>query len=147
MSQRTATVVSLPMAFEMVKAMQADGLQWDEDCRPLARKAIAEIIEDRMAEAVDAWLDGLDADASPDRRNGYYRRQLLTELGDIEFSVPRTRRYIPCPSRESYPRVVMMQSGQDWYGDHGPRSLDGSSQRRVLAQCQVCTRLVVITKI
>ena len=95
MSQRAATIVSLPTAFEVVKAMQADGLLWDEDYRPVAAKLMAEIIEDRMAEAVDAWLDGLDAGAAPDRRNGCYRRQLLTELGDIELSVPRTRRYIP----------------------------------------------------
>jgi hypothetical protein len=27
----------------------------------------------------------------------------------------------------AYPRVAMMQSGQDWYGDDGPRSLDGPS--------------------
>jgi hypothetical protein len=33
----------------------------------------------------------------------------------------------PCPSRKSYPRVAMMQSGQDWCDDNGPRSLDGSS--------------------
>ena len=32
-----------------------------------------------------------------------------------------------CPSRKSYPRVAMMQSGQDWCGDDGSRSLDGSS--------------------
>jgi hypothetical protein len=30
-----------------------------------------------------------------DRRNGYYRRHLLTELGDIELQVPRTRRFAP----------------------------------------------------
>jgi hypothetical protein len=30
MSQRAATIESLPMAFEMVKAMQADGLGWGE---------------------------------------------------------------------------------------------------------------------
>src|SRR5258708_1324258 len=33
----------------------------------------------------------------------------------------------PCPSRKLYPRVAMMQSGQDWCGDDGPRSLYGSS--------------------
>jgi hypothetical protein len=32
-----------------------------------------------------------------------------------------------CPSRKSYPRVAMMQSGKDWYGDDSPGSLDGSS--------------------
>ena len=39
MSQRTATITSLPMAFEIVKAMQADGLDWGEGYRPLGRPA------------------------------------------------------------------------------------------------------------
>jgi hypothetical protein len=39
---------------------------------------------------------------------------------------PRGHWYM-CPSRKSYPRVAMMQSGQDWCGDDGPRSLDVSS--------------------
>ena len=45
MSQRTATIESLPMAFEVVKAMRADGLAWGEGYRPLGRQALAEIIE------------------------------------------------------------------------------------------------------
>ncbi|WP_292521516.1 transposase, partial [Mesorhizobium sp.] len=53
---------------------------------------MAEIIEGRMAEAVDRWLDGLSVDDVADRRNGSYRRRLLSELGDIELCVPRTRR-------------------------------------------------------
>ena len=40
----------------------------------------------------------------------------------------------PCPSRKSYPHVAMMQYGPDRCGDDGPRSLDGASSRRVLAQ-------------
>ena len=36
MPQRTATIKSLPMAFEVVKAMQADGLEWTEGL-PCAR--------------------------------------------------------------------------------------------------------------
>ena len=32
-----------------------------------------------------------------------------------------------CPSRKSYPRVAMMQSGKDWCGDDSPGSLNGSS--------------------
>ena len=90
MSQRAATITSLPMAFEVVKAMQAEGLDWGEGYRPLGRQALEEIIEDQMAAAVDRHLDQLDADDAADRRNGYYRRHLLTELGDIELSVPRT---------------------------------------------------------
>ena len=52
MPQRTATIESLPMAFALVKEIQADGLEWGKGYRPLARPALAEIIQGRMAEAV-----------------------------------------------------------------------------------------------
>jgi transposase-like protein len=92
------------MAFEVVKAMQADGLDWGEGYRPLGRQALEEIIEAQMAVAVDRYLDRLDADDAADRRNGYYRRHLLTELGDIELQVPRTRRYSPTEVIRAYAR-------------------------------------------
>lgn len=104
MSQRAATITSLPMAFEVVKAMQTNGLEWGEGYRPLGRAALEEIIEDQMAAAVDRYLDQLDAEDAGDRRNGYYRRHLLTELGDIELSVPRTRRYSPVEVVRAYAR-------------------------------------------
>ena len=104
MSQQAATITSLPMAFEVVKAMQADGLEWAEGYRPLGRQALEEIIEDQMAAAVDRYLDRLEADDAADRRNGYYRRHLLTELGDIELHVPRTRRYSPVEVIRAYAR-------------------------------------------
>ena len=34
MPQQAATIESLPRAFEVVKAMQADGLEWGEGYRP-----------------------------------------------------------------------------------------------------------------
>ncbi len=104
MSQRAATITSLPMAFEVVKAMVADGLEWGESYRPLGRQALAQIIEDQMAAAVDRHLDQIEADDAADRRNGYYRRHLLTELGDIELAVPRTRRYSPTEVVRAYAR-------------------------------------------
>ena len=73
MSQRTATIESLPMSFEVVKAMRADGLAWGEGYRPLGRQALAEIIQGRMAEAVDDWLDSLDGSAMRDRRTAAIR--------------------------------------------------------------------------
>lgn len=42
-----------------------------------------------MAAAIDRYLDQLAADDAADRRNGYYRQHLLTELGYIERQVPR----------------------------------------------------------
>ena len=104
MPQHAATIESLPMAFALVKEMQADGLDWGEGYRPLGRRALAEIIEGRMSEAVDRWLDGLDGSAMRDRRNGCYSRHLLSELGDIELSVPRTRRFCPTEVLKSYTR-------------------------------------------
>ena len=104
MPQRTATIESLPMAFEVVKAMQADGLEWGEGYRPLGRQALSEIIQGRMAEAVDSWLDSFDGLAMRDRRNGFYPRHLMTELGDIELRVPRTRHFCPTEVLKSYAR-------------------------------------------
>jgi hypothetical protein len=48
MSQQAATITSLPIAFEIVKAMQATGLDWGEGYRPLGRQALEEIIEGQM---------------------------------------------------------------------------------------------------
>jgi Transposase, Mutator family len=92
------------MAFEVVKAMQAEGLDWGEGYRRLGRQALQEIIEDQMAAAVDRHLDRLEAEDAADRRNGYYRRHLLTELDDIELNVPRTRRYSPTAVIRAYAR-------------------------------------------
>ena len=71
MPQQAATIESLAVAFEMIKAMQAQGLEWSEGYRGAGRLALAEIIEDRMAEAVDGHLERLDVKGDgPDRRNG-----------------------------------------------------------------------------
>jgi len=58
-------ITTLPMAFEIVKAMEVDGLDWGEGYRPLGRQ---EIIEDQMATAVDRHLDHLEVDNAADRR-------------------------------------------------------------------------------
>ena len=104
MSQQAATIESLPVAFEIVKAMQAGGLEWGEGYRPLARQALAEVIEAQMAAALDRYLEQLDADAAPDRRNGHYKRHLLTTLGDVELCVPRSRRFSPVAVLRAYAR-------------------------------------------
>jgi putative transposase len=104
MPQRAATIESLPIAFEVVKAMQGYNLEWGEGYRPLARQALAEIIEEEITAAVDRHLDQLGIADEPDRRNGYYPRHLLTTLGDIELQVPRTRRYSPVSVLRAYAR-------------------------------------------
>src|SRR5262249_25318267 len=66
-------------------------------------------------------LDRMAALDRADRRNGSYRRQLLTELGDIELAVPRTRRFAPIAVVRAYAR-----SGPDirlGLFDHPPKTL------------------------
>ena len=86
------TIRSLPAAFEMMKAMQVEGLEWS-DHRRAAGEALRDVLQGQMRQAVDRQLDGMARRGAADRRNGRYRRHLLTELGDIELSVPRTRRF------------------------------------------------------
>ena len=101
---QAVTIRSLPRAFEFVKAMQAQGLEWGEGYRGLGREAIAAILQGQMAQAIDQHLDRMAAMDEVDRRNGSYRRHLLTELGDIELAVPRTRRFAPIAVVRAYAR-------------------------------------------
>ena len=101
---RSVTIDSLPVAFEMMKAMQGEGLGWGEDYRLLARRAPVGIIEDSLAARVDAYLLGAAARGEVDRRNGTCRRRIPTELGDIELSVPRTRTWSPVAVVRRYAR-------------------------------------------
>lgn len=101
---QAVTIRSLPRAFEFVKAMRAQGLEWGEGYRGLGREAIAAILQGQMAQAVDEHLDRMALLDQADRRNGCYRRHLLTELGDIELAVPRTRRFAPIGVVRAYAR-------------------------------------------
>jgi hypothetical protein len=57
---------------EVVRAMQADGLEWNEDYRPFARAALTEVIEDQMALAVDRLRrSGASSASSPSRSMAY----------------------------------------------------------------------------
>ncbi len=92
MSQ-SATIESLPHAFRMMEEMQAQDIEWGEDYRHAAAAALKDVLEDRMAGGVDRHLEEMARRAVADRRNGSYRRWLMTELGEIELSVPRTRHF------------------------------------------------------
>ena len=90
---QSATIKSLPGAFQMMKAMQADGFEWGEDYRQGARDAVAELLRGRMDHLIDEHLERMAELGQADRRNGCYTRWLLTELGMIELHVPRTRTF------------------------------------------------------
>ena len=58
--------------------------------RALALKAV---LEQGMAARIDRHLEEMAERGEADRRNGSYGRWLMTELGEIELRVPRTRRF------------------------------------------------------
>lgn len=103
MTQR-AVIRSLPQAYEVIKQMNLSP-EWDLDYRFAARHALVRILEDRMDDRIDRYLEETGRSLS-DRRNGSFSRHLLTELGDIEVSVPRTRRFSAVEVVRAYSRRV-----------------------------------------
>ena len=98
------TIKGLPQAFDVIKEMDDQGYDWGEDYRRAGRDAVVDFLEGRMHEAVDRHLETLAEGDEADRRNGSYRRWLLTELGRIELCVPRTRRFSPSGIIQAYAR-------------------------------------------
>jgi transposase-like protein len=101
---QTATITSLPAAFTMMKAMQAEAVEWGGDYRGAARHALTELLEGRMGQLIDEHLERMAGLGQADRRNGCYRRHLLTELGDLELAVPRTRTFSALKVVRAYAR-------------------------------------------
>ena len=67
----SVTIKSLPAAFAMMKAMHPDGLEWGEDYRPFARKAVAEIIEGHIRYHI------VDPDRQPTTEKARAAQQLI----------------------------------------------------------------------
>jgi putative transposase len=101
---QTATIKSLPAAFAMMKAMQAEGLEWGEDDRGAAQQALTELLEGRMDQLIEEHLELMAELGQADRRNGCSTRWLLSELGAIELAVPRTRTFSALKVVRAYAR-------------------------------------------
>lgn len=96
-------VKSVPQAIREIKRMNYQGEGW-EPVRESARKAMARIFEDRMKRLRRSYLQQIRAQGLEDRCNGYFSRHLLTTLGDIELSVPRTRTFSAATALRAYER-------------------------------------------
>ena len=101
---RVATIRSLPSGFRIMKRMRAQGIEWGEDYRRAGAEALKEVLEGQMATGIDRHLDEMERLGEADRRNGSYSRHLLTELGDIALSVPRTRTFSALAVVRAYAR-------------------------------------------
>jgi transposase-like protein len=86
-----ATITKIHQAFKEIKHMAID--TWQEECRLAARRAMKEVIETRMHNSIDAHLEQMRMAGLPDRRNGSFSSHLLTEVGDLELRIPRTRTF------------------------------------------------------
>ena len=74
---------------------EINGFEWEGDFKPMARQALKELLENRLDEEMAQHLGVSRYEHASDRhdyRNGHYIRHLLTEMGDIELLVPRSRK-------------------------------------------------------
>ena len=96
------TITSIKQAFQEIKHFGCEG--WEGDYRPATRQILKELLEQRMHNLIDTHLEQVRQQGLVDRRNGDYSRHLLTELGDIELLVPRTRTFNPMVLLKRYAR-------------------------------------------
>lgn len=74
---------------------EINGFEWEGDFKPMARQALKELLENRLDQEMADYLGVSRYEHAADRhdyRNGYYVRHLLTEMGDLELLVPRSRK-------------------------------------------------------
>ena len=101
--QANPAVRSVKQAMRVLKYMntQAEELAPIHD---LGRQALKEVLEGHMRQRIDLYLGDVRRMDHPDRRNGHFRRWLLTGLGAIQLAVPRTRHYSAIGALEAYAR-------------------------------------------
>ena len=104
--ERRVIIDSLPQAYEVIKEMNLATEGWESDYRVAGRAALRAIVEQQMRDRVSLYLEEMArlAGEGVDRRNGSFPRHLVTELGDIELHVPRTRRFSPLSVIRAYAR-------------------------------------------
>ena len=74
---------------------EINAFDWEGDFKPMARQGLKQLLEGRLEEEMAEYLGVSRYERAADRadyRNGHYVRHLLTELGDLELLVPRSRK-------------------------------------------------------
>lgn len=87
------TVKSLRQARRIIKGLMNSQIDGWYDWREGSRQAVKRVLEQRMQGRIRHYLEEELSQGISDRRNGSYRRQVLTSLGAIELEVPRTRHF------------------------------------------------------
>ena len=74
---------------------QINGFEMEGDFKPAARQALKELFDKQLEQEMAEYLGLARYQHAADRhdyRNGHYVRHLLTEMGDLELLVPRSRK-------------------------------------------------------
>lgn len=101
--QRFAAVRSVKQAVRILKHMNVQSPEW-AGIHEERLEATKRLLEERMHQRVGNYLADLEARGVADRRNGSYRRHLLTGMGDVALCVPRTRTFSGVGVIEAYAR-------------------------------------------
>ncbi len=105
--ERQVVIRNLPEALKVVKEMHlASPDEWTGEYRDAARSTIGMVLQQHMEEQVADHLSWAFRKGIPDRRNGSYLRQVLTELGNVVLSIPRTRHFSPRGIIAAYARRI-----------------------------------------
>jgi transposase-like protein len=101
--QANPAVRSVKQAMRVLKHMntQAEELAPVHD---LGRRALKEVLEGHMQQRIEHYLGNVRLQPGTDRRNGHFKRWLLTSLGAVELAVPRTRHYSAVGALSAYAR-------------------------------------------
>jgi transposase-like protein len=78
-------------AYRVIQAMDLQAPLNTSEVRDAARESLGKVLSTRMEDYIDQYLEEARDQEMTDRRNGYYGRHLLTELGDVFVDIPRTR--------------------------------------------------------
>jgi transposase-like protein len=88
--QEHPAVHNVTQAMRMLKSLPVQSPEL-APIRELSRRAIKAALETVMKQRIEQYLGDVGREPGPDRRNGHYRRWLLTGMGAVELAVPRTR--------------------------------------------------------
>ena len=74
---------------------EINAFEWEGDFKPMARQALKELVHKQLEQEMAEYLGLSRYEHAVDRhdyRNGHYVRHLLSEMGDLEVLVPRSRK-------------------------------------------------------
>lgn len=85
------TVRKYDDAYRVIQGMNLQAPLNTTEVRQMAREALSKVLSTKMEDYIDRYLSEARDGELEDRRNGYYGRRFLTEMGDVFVEIPRTR--------------------------------------------------------